>query len=123
MSTETELYTLLTAHVGLMALISGASEGDLPQGATLPYVTFNRVSTPSVQALGGGQSVLHSRPRFQFEAWGASPADRDAVIVQLRAALCASSWTVSFENQRNVRDAETGYWRAFLDAFIAHAGA
>lgn len=125
-SIEASLYSTLTTYAGLTALISTRVYAEeMPQGATLPCIVYRRISTPRVQAFGSAQTIVSSRPRFQFTCW--APAQGGAlvaigVIGQVRAALQASSYAVTFADERPLRDPDTDLHRRDLDAFVLHAG-
>lgn len=120
MSMETTLYAAVAAALGGIATLS---EGPLPQGATLPHITFVRIDTPRMHAIGGGNPVIRSQPRFQFDVWAATPTSRDLVMVTLQSVLLGLSYCVRLIDQSNTYESATGYWRARLDAKVTHAGA
>lgn len=79
----------LVAYGGLTALIgTRVYHLFIPQGATLPCVTYQRISTPrelTHQSVGATGDLAH--PRFQFDAWATTAASSKAIIDQVRAAL------------------------------------
>ena len=86
MSVEATLYTRLTTHAGLSALIAArVHPNKLPQGVTLPAVSYRRVSAERVPAMGSDTGLV--RARFQFDAWAAGYQAMLDVKEQLRAAL------------------------------------
>lgn len=123
-SIESAIFTALTASQGhLYTHIAARVYPEvMPQGATLPCVVYTRVSTQRRQALGSAQTVLASRPRFQFTCWALTASGAievaDAVITQLRGMANA----VKFENESASRDAETNLHRRDVDVFIVHGG-
>jgi hypothetical protein len=86
---DESLFSYLSTYAGLTALVSNRVFAfKIPQGATLPCVTFQRISTPRVpshDSVGIGNELAH--PRFQFDAWADSYAGAKAINDQLRAAL------------------------------------
>ena len=91
MSLESLLFTSLTGNSGLRSLISARLYPDvLPQGATLPAVVYQRISTPRQHTFGAGCPVAVSRPRLQYACWATTPAAALAVCEALRSALQAS---------------------------------
>lgn len=123
MSIESALFTALTGNAGLSALISTRIYPDaMPQGATLPCIVYQRISTPRTQGFGSTQAVIASRPRFQFSCWATTQASALAVCAALRTALLATSYPVTLESEYTMRDPDTNYARRNLDAFIAHVG-
>lgn len=123
MSIESALFTALTTHAGLSALIATRLYQDaIPQAVTLPCVVMQRVSTPRYQVFGSTQAVAVSRPRFQFSCWAETFDEALAVCAQLRTALLATSYPVTLEGEYTMRDPDTNYSRRNLDAFIGHVG-
>lgn len=124
MSLEADLFTSLTHHAGLAALIGARLYPDaVPQGATLPALVYQRISTPRQHAMGSGCPVVTSRPRLQFTCWATTAAGALSLCEQLRAALQASGYAVTFDNEWPTIDKATGYHARYLDAFVAHTGA
>ena len=121
MSLETDIRAALATALG--ANVGGVSEGALPQGSALPWVTFNRITTPRQHAFGSGNPIVSSKPRFQLDVWTLTPASRDAVLPLLIATVCALPYDVTIADQKNTHEAETGYWRSRLDVKVAHGGA
>lgn len=124
MSIESLLFTSLTGNSGLRSLISARLYPDvLPQGATLPAVVYQRISTPRQHTFGAGCPVAVSRPRLQYACWAATPAAALAVCEALRSALQASGYAVTFDSETTMREPESGLYVRYLDAFVAHTGA
>jgi len=121
MSMETDIVTALTASLG--AAVQGVCDGDLPQDALRPWVTFNRIDTPRRQALGAGSPVISSKPRFQFDVWADTQASRDTVMALLVPAVLALPHGVTLATQGARKHPATGLWWAWLDAQVNHAGA
>jgi hypothetical protein len=86
---EQALVSYLSGYAGLTALITGrVYNRRIPQGATIPCLTFFRVSTPHNHTMDTtGASTELVSPRFQFDAWASSPGTAKNIIDQLRAAL------------------------------------
>lgn len=118
---ETDLRSALATALG--ASVTAVKEGALEAGDALPAVTFNRVSTSRLQALGSGSPVIGSRPWFQVELWAATPTERDTVLPTLVSGLCGLPHAVRLVNQRSFEDAETGWFCCRLDVRVCHAGA
>ncbi len=86
---EEGIASYLEEYAGLVALI-----GDrvypmmIPQGATLPCLTYQRISTPRIVThdTSGATGDL-ARPRFQFDAWATTQKAAKAITDQVRAAL------------------------------------
>jgi len=123
MSIEATLFTALTTYAGLSTLIAARLYPDaVPQGATLPCIVYQRISTPRTQVLGSTQAVAVSRPRFQFSCWALTASGALAVADQLRAALLATSYPVTLESEYTLRDPDSNYSRRNIDAFVGHSG-
>ena len=79
----------LVAYAGLTALVgTRIYYGPIPQGETLPCVTYQRVSTPRIlthQSSGATGDLAH--PRFQFNSWATTALSAKAIIDQVRAGL------------------------------------
>lgn len=86
---EQNLFTYLSTYAGLTALISTRIyPNHILQGATLPNVTYFRVSTPRVASHDSssiGSELSH--PRIQFSSWATTYASCKAINDQLRKAL------------------------------------
>jgi hypothetical protein len=94
---EEGLYTYLTTYAGLVSLISTRVYIQaMPQGVTLPCMTFQRVSTPRSHThdTGGAGNDLAS-PRFQFDAWATTQKSAKAIADQIRAALNGKKGTIA----------------------------
>ncbi len=86
MTFEEALFTYLSTHAGLSALVSTRLYPVvLPQGATLPAVTYMRVSTVQMRTFGDPR--MGRTARIQFTVWASTYASRLAVAQQLAAAL------------------------------------
>jgi hypothetical protein len=123
-SLESDLFTqLTTAATTLYTLVGTRVYPDaMPQGAQIPCVVYQRISTPRSQAFGSAQTVVVSSPRIQFSCWAATTSGALAVCAALRTRLLAMSNPVTLENEYTLRDPDTNYARRNLDAFIAHVG-
>ena len=60
----------------------------MPQGATLPCITYQRISTPRIVThdSSGATGDLTS-PRFQFDAWGVTQKSVKAISDVIRKVL------------------------------------
>lgn len=124
---EAALFGHLSTEAGLSALVgTRVFPIQLPQGATLPAVTFQRISTRPLTHRSS-TTPTYSRPRFQFGCWASS---FDGAVA-LRAALRAAMGTVAqasspridvalLQDDRDVVEATPGRWVASLDYFIWH---
>lgn len=94
---EEGLLTYLSTFAGLVSLISTRVYPDfIPQGATLPCLTYQRISTSrdhSHDTNGIGTDLAH--PRFQFSAWATTKSSAKAINEQVRAALNGKTGTIA----------------------------
>lgn len=86
---EEGLASYLETYAGLTPLIGARTYPMfIPQGAVLPCLTYQRISTPRIlthQSSGASGDLAH--PRFQFDAWATTQKAAKAIIDQVRAAL------------------------------------
>jgi len=122
-SLESTLYSALTAHAPLAALIGTRLKPDvLPQNCALPAIVYQRIDTPRSQVFGASQAVAVSRPRIQFSCWALTADAALDVCAALRVALRSLPMPVALENEYTLRDPDSNYYRRNLDAVIAHVG-
>lgn len=122
------IYTQLTTHAGLAALIgSRVHPGQLPQRSTLPALTYRRVTTLRVATRDGDGKAKLARPRFQFDCWAATYATAREVATQLIDALTAlpqdSDPRVDValaSNDFDDYEPDPERYRVILDAFVWH---
>jgi hypothetical protein len=125
------LYTYLSTYAGLVSLVSTrVYPFVIPEGATLPCVTFQRIDTPrelTHDTSGIGSSLAH--PRFQFDAWATTLSSAKAIGEQIRAALSGKTGSIAtgvtinaslVDNERPSYEAETKLFRNSLDFIIWH---
>jgi len=131
---------------GLLSYLTGASCPNLtaligtrtypmriPQGATLPCLTYQRISTPRIlthQSSGATGDLAH--PRFQFDAWASTQKAAKAITDQVRAYLNGKTGEIgTAPNNITIRtalvdgetpefDPETKIYRSRSDYFIWH---
>ncbi len=124
MAFEEDLFTYLSTYPGLGALIGTRLYPLLlPQLPTLPAVTYQRVSTPTLLEF---ERSLLPHPRFQFNCWATTFAGARAVADQVRAALdvymgAMGATTVRaslVEDERDDYDPATEWWRIIVEAVI-----
>lgn len=93
MSVSAALYTILTGHPGLAALVADRIyPAAAPPDAVEPFVVYTLVSDPRVSSHDGPSGL--GRARYQFDCWAGHTAagvpDQDtavAVAKQVRLAL------------------------------------
>lgn len=119
---ESVLYTYLTGYAGLVALVgTRVYPVQLPQEATLPALTYQRISGPRTHTQNG-VSIL-ARPRIQVDCWASSYAGAKAVATQVRLALdghkaAGEVWASVLDNDIDDLDAETGRYRVIMDVLF-----
>jgi len=86
---EEGLLSYLTGYAGLTALVSTRVYlFKIPQSATLPCISFQRISTPKITTMdtsGSGNDLAY--PSFQFDVWGSAYSTVKPICNQLLAAL------------------------------------
>lgn len=83
---EEAIYSYLSGHAGLTALVSNRIYPlVMPQNTILPAVTFSKVSGPRVHAMQKDTGMAY--PRFQVSCWGSTYKQAKEVAAQVRAAL------------------------------------
>jgi len=96
LSIEAGLVYKLTNTAGITALVSTRVYLEtIPQGATLPCITYQRISTPRLTAHDTSGSAGTASPRFQFDAWATTYASARAIADALRAALNGYKGTIT----------------------------
>ena len=129
MSIEQDLYSGLTGHAGLAALVGLRvyPMGEAPQGVARPYVTYTRVSGPRERGLS--ETPIATTARIQVDAWGATAKSAQDVIAQVRAAVLSlpavtvSIYDRSLEGRGDQYESDTKLYRASEDALLLHGGA
>ena len=127
------LVEYLKAYAGLASLISARVYlRKIPQGATLPCLTIQRISTPrelTHDSSGSTGDLAH--PRFQFDAWATTYGSAKAITDQLRAALnghrgaTGTGVTINaalVQDEAPNSDPETGLESIRSDYIIWHEG-
>lgn len=114
MSIESALYSHLATNTSVKVY-----PAQLPQQATLPAITYTRISTVPVQHRGSAKPTF-SRPRFQIDCWADSYTGASNLRVTVRTAMGAFSNVSLLQDDRDIVEAAVGRWRASLDYFIWH---
>lgn len=86
---EEGIASYLELHADLITLIDGRVYAlRIPQGATIPCLTYQRISTPRILThdSSGATGDLIS-PRFQFDAWAETLSSAKAIADVLRGIL------------------------------------
>jgi hypothetical protein len=118
--TESELRMLLLGQPALAALLGErVYPVTLPQGATLPAITYQVIS-------GAGEGDGHtgpglSRRRYQFDCWAATygqAADLGRALVQAVHARRLLGQAALLDNEVDQYEAETQRWRRIVDVMV-----
>lgn len=124
---EPAFVSYLTAYPGMTALIGDRMyPTNIPEGATLPLVTYQRISTPRLRSHNGPSGLAH--PRFQFNCWGRSYDEASRVAQQLvfgiegfRGLMAGVEVQAGFvEDERDDYDTVTRQYRRMVDAILWH---
>lgn len=125
MSIEARIFSGLTGHAGLAALVaSRIYPMRLPERATLPALTYQRVSTLPIQTRDSTATLM--RPRFQFDIWAEAFDDVAPVRVELVEALLGLEalsgirTNVVLANDQDLFEPETERYHTIVDAFVWH---
>lgn len=96
MTIQADLFSALTGHAGLIALVSSGSPLDhriypvrIPQSPTYPLIKYFRVTNNHINSLSGSLNLNQSR--YQFDIYAGTQAEAQAVEAQLIAAMAAAS--------------------------------
>ena len=91
---EQAIDSRLRNYAGLKALVGTRIYPlKLKQRATMPAVTYQRISGPRISAMGADPGV--ASPRVQIDCWGGTYASSKAVATQVRGALQRYRGTVA----------------------------
>ena len=124
---EDGLFSYLSTDSGITALVSTRVYPlRMPQNATLPAVTFTRISGPRSHALSGPTGC--GMARIQIDAWATTYASAKAVIDTVRSALDGYSGTAGSETikssllqtETDFYEPETNVYRVSQDYFIKY---
>lgn len=85
-----EIEEALYAHLAATTAITGLTSARIypmiaPQGARLPYVTYQMISSPKERAMKVDPSIWH--PRFQLNSFATSYSQAKSVSKQVSVAL------------------------------------
>ena len=118
MSAELALFTRLSTHSGLSALISTRCYPLLmPQKAIFPNVVYQRISSTEQN----GTSTIRET-RFQISCWGVTYSSMHSIATQVRAALEGySDLTIKMArvvNQLDDYEDDTATYRRIIDVIL-----
>ena len=129
MSVEAAIVAHLKADSSLSAQVGGrVFPAQLPQPATLPAITYVRISRLATQHRSN-MRAKHHRSRIQFDIWAASYASMQTVKSAFMDAMAllpqASNPRIDvalIQDDRDNLDADTERQRATIDYFVWHTG-
>lgn len=82
------LFSYISTHATMTALIGArVYPFIIPEGATLPCMTFQRISTSRYPSHDTSGTTNLSRPRFQFDAWATTYKGSKDITDALRSIL------------------------------------
>ena len=118
----------LEANAALAALVGNRIHPvQLPQNATLPAITYTRISRKPTQHRSNPRAT-HNRQRVQFDIWAGSYDSTE----QVRAALFDAMAQIQggnpridvalVQDDRDAFESDPGRWRGIVDYMITHTG-
>lgn len=132
MRIEAGLYSRLSGYAGLTALTDARIYPiRLPQPATFPAVTYQRVSRPRIQTMGTNPGLVY--PRFQIDCWAKTYDSANDVAAQVIAALenqLNTTWggdagvtiqAAIVEDDMDFYEPEVDIYRVMIEVVIWHA--
>lgn len=115
MSAETELYTVLSTHAPLTALVSTRIYPDaFPENCARPAVAFSRTATNLIRSISG--TVFGRESTLQIYCWGDTRGSADAVADAVEAAVIAAGY--EYANRTAGYDEEVGAFAATIEVVI-----
>ena len=91
---ETAVRAILAADGTVSGLVSSRIYPmKLPQGPTMPAITYSRVSGPRVETITGPSGLAH--PRVQVDSWASTYAGVKALATAVRKALDGYRGTIA----------------------------
>ncbi len=129
MTINNAIFSRLTGFAGLSALVSARIYPvNAPQDASMPYVTYQRISNFKIGLLGTDTDI--SEPRYQIDVYSASyvscrdVADQVVLAMQrwqgIEAGVTVLDTTI--ENDSDLYDNELLTYNSSVDVIISHRG-
>lgn len=127
-SVEAAIYSGLTGHAGLSALVSTrVYPMRKPQAIAYPAITFGRVTTTREHTITNVAQVAEGR--FQFDVWAETYDETVAITEELleaiRALASVSGITVyerTVEDEGDMFEPEVELFRRSIEATILYGG-
>lgn len=118
MTFQADILAALLTDGPLGALIGDRLWPDIaPQDATMPFIIVWEFSSGFEH---GFNSVAVTAPLLQFVIYDTSYGGALAVAEALRAALLATDYPLTFEDERSISDMTTGIHRRDIDVKVPH---
>lgn len=113
MSIESDIFTQFTAFPALATMIVSGGEkrlypqppGGIPQRATRPAVTYQRISTPRNYTAQGRAALAGSR--FQFNCYGRNQLESETLANVVMHAADAFTMPTFVDGPRDLSDPDT----------------
>ncbi len=101
MSIQTALVAIKTANPTLNTLVGTRFSPDvMPQGVTLPAVTFQVISRPNSNSMG--PNIVNYRPRVQMDGYASSSALRTTLRSAMVGAFYGYSGVIGGETIKSI---------------------
>lgn len=120
MSVESDLYSHLSAHSGLAALVgTRISPQKSIQAGSLPCVTYQRISGGRDYTHGETSSIDLNNPEYQVDSFARTYDSAKAVAAQVRAALEAFDAVKAFiKNEWDLYESDTEIHRVSMTVSV-----
>ena len=97
MSAETEVYSALSGHAGVTALVAARIYPDvLPEETAYPAVVFSRQGTTPIRSISG--HYFGADVSLQIGCWGKTRTEADSVSTQSEAAMLQAGMVIKGKN-------------------------
>ncbi len=129
MSIEADMMTYILTRTAITNLIAARIYNQkLPNDATLPAITYNRISSPRSRTHSGDSNL--SKPRIQYSCWGTTPISvmnlADAFEDEFKSfsgtAGSSTVYATIVENRLSLIDTESKYYHIPIDLMIQYNG-
>lgn len=128
MSIEQDLYYKLKNNANVSGVVSSRIYPmQLPQGWTLPALTYQRISTPRATILSGPSG--RARPRFQIDCWADNYETIKDLATKVRGCLDGFKGDINtesnvggiiLESERDILEDEINVYRVIMEFIIPH---
>jgi len=124
---DEQLVTIARNTAAITTLIGNRFYPDTkPQGAVLPAMTYQRISTPRITTLKGTNTLAY--PRFQLTVFAKNAADRAALKAAIRQTyagysdLAAGGFIdrILLDSEDDTYTPETSTYTSMIDLIVWH---